>query len=113
GYGLAVLCEVLAGALTGGGCSNPANADRVVNGMLSVLLAPSFFQEDAAFAAEIERFIGWVKSSARTTPGGDILMPGEVEDRTKARRLRDGIDLDETTWGQIADTARSLGVAVP
>ena len=26
GYGLAILCEVLAGALTGGGCSNPANA---------------------------------------------------------------------------------------
>jgi uncharacterized oxidoreductase len=38
GYGLAVLCEVLAGALTGGGCSNPANAVRIVNGMLSIVL---------------------------------------------------------------------------
>ena len=26
--GVAVLCEVLAGGLTGGGCSNPANANR-------------------------------------------------------------------------------------
>ncbi len=40
GYGLGVLCEVLAGALTGGGCSNPANADRVVNGMLSIIIDP-------------------------------------------------------------------------
>ena len=25
-------------------------------------------------------------------------MPGEIEERTKARRLREGIDLDDTTW---------------
>ena len=110
GYGLAVLCEVLAGALTGGGCSNPVNANRVVNGMLSIILDTSFFQTDAAFAAEINRFIAWVKSSAKTTPDGEILMPGEIEERTKARRLREGIDIDETTLGQIRETARTVGL---
>ena len=55
GYGLAVLCEVLAGALTGGGCSNPANAGKVINGMLSIMLDPSFFQADPVFAGEIQR----------------------------------------------------------
>ena len=45
GYGLAVMCEVLAGALTGGGCSNPKNADRVVNGMLSIYLDPAVLPE--------------------------------------------------------------------
>src|SRR5262249_24082548 len=63
GYGLAVLCEVLAGALTGGGCSNPAKADRVLNGMLSIYLDPGRFQADAAFNAEVARLIAWVKSS--------------------------------------------------
>jgi uncharacterized oxidoreductase len=110
GYGLAVICEVLAGALTGGGCSNPANKERVVNGMLSIYLDPARFQADAAFAAEVDRFIAWVKSSEKATPGGEILMPGEIEERTKARRLRDGIDVDETTWSQIRDTATTLGV---
>ncbi len=110
GYGLAVLCEVLAGALTGGGCSNPVNANRVVNGMLSIILDSSFFQTDAAFAAEINRFIAWVKSSAKATPEGDILMPGEIEERTKARRLREGIDIDDTTVGQIRETVRSVGL---
>jgi len=43
----------MAGALTGGGCSNPQNADRVVNGMLSIFLDSTFFQADATFAAEI------------------------------------------------------------
>lgn len=110
GYGLGVICEVLAGALTGGGCSNPANAGRVVNGMLSIFLDRSFFQTEPAFAEEIQRFIAWVKSSATTTPGGAILMPGEIEERTKAQRQRDGIELDATTWGQLADTARAVGV---
>jgi uncharacterized oxidoreductase len=111
GYGLALLCEVLAGALTGGGCSNPHNADRVLNGMLSIYLDSRFFQADRAFAAEIERFIAWVKSSAKTSPDGAILVPGEIEERTKAQRLRDGIEIDGTTWSQIVETAKAVGLS--
>jgi uncharacterized oxidoreductase len=110
GYGLAVLCEMLAGALTGGGCSNPANADRVVNGMLSILLDASYFQSEPALAAEITRFVDWVKSAARATPEGAILMPGEIEEQTKAQRLRDGIAIDATTWAQILQTAAAVGL---
>ncbi len=110
GYGLAVMCEILAGALTGGGCSNPANANRLANGMLSIILDPSFFQSDSEFSAEIERFIGWVKSSDTVNEDGEILMPGEVEDRTMVSRLRDGIELDANTWSQIADAAKSVGI---
>ncbi len=110
GYGLAMLCEVLAGALTGGGCSNPVNAGRVVNSMLSIILDGSFFVSEPAFAAEISRFVAWVKSSAKTVPGGEILMPGEIEERTRERRLREGIELDATTWAQIEATAQSVGV---
>jgi hydroxycarboxylate dehydrogenase B len=112
GYGLAVLCEVLAGALTGGGCSDPKNADKVVNGMLSIYIDPTFLQNDRAFSAEIERFITWVKSSAKVTPTGDILMPGEIEERTKAQRSRDGIDIDETTWSQIVAAGASVGLSL-
>jgi uncharacterized oxidoreductase len=110
GYGLGILCEILAGALTGGGCSNPANKNRLANGMLSIILDPSRFQEDATFGAEVNRFIAWVKSSAKASPDGDILMPGEVEERTKAQRLRDGIPIDDTTWAQIREAASAVGL---
>jgi uncharacterized oxidoreductase len=110
GYGLGILCEILAGALTGGGCSNPANKGRLANGMLSILLDPSRFQDDAAFGAEVNRFIAWVKSSAKASPDGDILMPGEIEGRTKAQRLRDGIPIDDTTWAQLRDAAMAVGL---
>lgn len=110
GYGLGILCEVLAGALTGGGCSNPAHSDKVINGMLSILLDPTFFQSDTAFTAEIRRFIDFVKSSTKVHPDGDILMPGEIEERTKQRRLEQGIDIDDTTWSQITAAAQLVGL---
>src|SRR5215831_15277123 len=110
GYGLGIVAEVLAGALTGGGCSNPANANRLANGMFSIILDQNVFQPEAEFAAEIRRFIDWVKSAETTTPDGEILMPGEIEARNRRQRIRDGIELDETTWGQLVAVGRSLGI---
>ncbi len=112
GYGLGIITEILAGALTGGGASNPANANRLGNGMLSIYIDPKFFQDDQTFGAEVDRFIEWVKSSEKAQPGGEILMPGEIEENTKAKRLRDGIELDGNTWKAITDTCRSLNVPV-
>jgi hydroxycarboxylate dehydrogenase B len=112
GYGLGIIAEMLAGALTGGSCSNPENAGRVANGMLSIYLDPAAFGRTAEFAAEAQRFVEWVKSSETVTPDGEILMPGEIEQRNRARHLRDGIELDATTWGQIEGTAASLGVRI-
>jgi uncharacterized oxidoreductase len=111
GYALGVMIELFAGALTGGSCSNPANAWRVANGMLSVFLDRSFFATEAAFFDEVERYAAFVKASRPAAPGGEVLLPGEPESRTRARRLRDGIDLDDTTWEQIHETAGRLGVS--
>jgi uncharacterized oxidoreductase len=112
GYVLSVICEILAGALTGGGCSNPANpnARRVLNGMLTLLLDPGVFTPADSFAGEIQRFVEWVKASRPATPGGEILMPGEPEERTRAERLAKGLPLDDTTWSQLLETAASVGI---
>jgi uncharacterized oxidoreductase len=111
GYGLSVLVEVLAGALTGGSCSH-FGVDRLANNMLSIFLDPAFFQSTDVFSVEIQSLIAHVKSSRTVTPDGEILVPGEPEARTRARRTRDGIEIDDTTWDQLVNTARSLGVAV-
>jgi uncharacterized oxidoreductase len=110
GYALGMLAEMLAGALTGGGCSDPA-ADRVANSMLSIVLDPSVFRDAEEFARDVRRFIDYVRTSAPAEPGGEILMPGEPEERTRTRRLQEGIDLEDATWQQILDTCRSLGVS--
>jgi hydroxycarboxylate dehydrogenase B len=111
GYGLSVIAEVLAGALSGGSCSH-FGVDRVANNMLSIFFDPSFFQSLNGFSAEIDGFITHVKNSRTVLPDGEILMPGELEARTRARKLREGIEIDDTSWGQIVATDESLGVPV-
>jgi uncharacterized oxidoreductase len=111
GYGLSVMIEMLAGALTGGSCTNPKNSWRVINGMLSIVIDPLVLSTAEAFHCEVQRFIDFVRSSRTVTLDGEILMPGEIEQRTKARRLREGIEVDEVTWGQISAVRRTLGVA--
>jgi uncharacterized oxidoreductase len=109
GYGLSVIVEMLAGAMTGGSCSHP-DTKRIANNMFTILMDPDVFQAHEAFAAEVTRFIAYVKTSEKAAPGGDILMPGEPEERTRAHRLEHGIDLDDTTWDQLVATCRSLGI---
>jgi hydroxycarboxylate dehydrogenase B len=111
GYSLSVVAEVLAGALTGGACSH-FGVDRVANNMLSIILDPSVFVAEGALSAEIGGFIAHVKSSRTVTEGGEILMPGEPEARSRSRKLREGIEIDEKTWSQIVATSASLGVTV-
>jgi uncharacterized oxidoreductase len=112
GYGLSIFCEVLAGALTGGGSSHPDNpdADRVVNGMLSILIDPERMGGSAVMAADLDRLTAWVKASPPATPGGEILFPGEPERRTRARRLAEGLPLDANTLDQLRGAARRVGV---
>ena len=112
GYGLSIFCEVLAGALTGGGCSHPANpdADRVVNNMLSILIDPERMAGMATVATDLARLEGWVKASPPAKQGGEILFPGEPERRLKARRLAEGLPLDANTLDQLRTAARSVGV---
>ena len=109
GYALGMITELLAGVLTGGGCS-ATGVKRLSNGMLSIYVDPKALVTEHAYTAEIARYIDFVKSSRTVTPGGEILMPGEPEQRTRVTRTAQGIDLDETTWGQLVSTWESVGL---
>lgn len=111
GYGLGLIAEILAGALTGGGCSAPGKT-LLEQGMLSIYLDAEKLQSPTPLYEEIRRYVDFVKSSRPTSPGGEVLAPGDIENRNRAAR-RDGIELDETTWNQIVDAAKSVGVESP
>jgi hydroxycarboxylate dehydrogenase B len=113
GYGLALFVEVLAGALTGGGSGHPDNptADRPINNLLSILIDPERMAGTEALAADLERLCAYVTASPPATPGGEVLLPGEIERRTRAQRLADGIPLDPNTLDQLRGAARPVGVS--
>jgi uncharacterized oxidoreductase len=97
GFGMAFVMDVLAGALTGGGCSKPST-DRWGNSTLFMAINPSAFVGTEAFDGEVAGLVDYVKSS-RLAPGFDeILVPGEPEARERIRRGNDGIYLAERTW---------------
>lgn len=111
GSGLAIVADLLAGALTGSSCSNPEHAHRVVNGMLTILIDPTAFVSEDEFYQEAQRFLAYVKSSEKASQTDEILLPGEIESRTRDKRLQEGIHLDDQTWSQILGTSGSLGLS--
>jgi uncharacterized oxidoreductase len=114
GSGLAFICELLAGALTGGGTSGPVQArGRIANGMLSIFLSPAHFGTESAFRRAAQDYVAWVKSCRPAAPDGEVLAPGEPEARLRAQRVADGVPLQPEVWASLLACAERLGVAVP
>jgi hydroxycarboxylate dehydrogenase B len=113
GSGLAIVCELLAGALTGGWTIQPGHpqAGGIVNNMLSVIVDPDVFGDRRQLMGEIDALIGYVKSARPRAGFDEVLVPGEPERRRRAELLAHGIDVDERTWTEILGAARTLGLA--
>jgi uncharacterized oxidoreductase len=114
GFGLALMCELLGGALAAGMTQRDDDASkrRVLNGMFSVLLDPAALGERAVFERETLAFIDWVKASPPREGFPPVLVAGEPERASRARRTADGVPVDATTWQEILKAAASLGVDV-
>jgi len=113
GYGMALACELLGGALTGGGTWHyeESTKQRVMNGMLAVVIDPKRLGTAPAFEREARLFLDWLRKS-RPAPGFDrVRIAGEPERELKAKRSRDGIPVDETTWQEILRAADKVKLA--
>ncbi len=113
GFGLAVACELLGGALTGGGTTSHENKTqrRVLNGMLSVLIDPRKLGTMEAFERDARAYLKWMRAS-RPAPGSDrVRIAGEPEREMRAARERDGVPVDTETWNEIRAAAAKLELA--
>ena len=112
GYGMAVACELLGGALTGGRTwHGPATTKReVLNGMLTILIDPAKLGTKANFETEALAFVDWLRQSP-PAPGSDgVLIAGEPERAARARRQREGIVIDDQTWAEIVLAGQKVGL---
>ena len=112
GYALAVMCEILGGAVSGGQTTHAGSLQKSVeaifNSMTTIILDPQAF-DAPQMEEEAQAFIDWVKASPQA---GDqpILIPGEFEEAQRAERLSRGIPIDFTSWQQICEAAREAGM---
>lgn len=111
GFGLGLMVDLLAGALSGAGTSG-SDVPRGGNAFTLIALDPAAFGGREQFRAQADSLIAWVKS-ARPAPGfGEVLVPGEIERRETAQRTREGIPLADEIWTQLTDAAEQMGVGI-
>lgn len=111
GAGLGLICDIMAGALSGAGTLHPGTMEEGVycSNMLSVVIDPARLGGAANWVAELERGAGFLQGSPPRPGMGPVLLPGEAERRTAAERDRDGIPIDRTTWRLLAQTSAEVG----
>jgi uncharacterized oxidoreductase len=110
GYGLALACELLGGALTGGGTQHMPDQGkmRVLNGMLSILIDPAALGTAQTLAEQAEAFIAWEKASPAAAGVERVLIAGDPERAKRRERLAAGIAVDMTTWEEILAAGEML-----
>ena len=88
GFGLAVAMDAL-GALTAGIRSADA-----VSGYMFFAFKPDLFLSPGAYRQEVSRRIGAIKNTPRQIGVKEIRIPGERSYATRARLVREGIEID-------------------
>lgn len=109
GYGLAMIVDILGGALTGDGCGAMPGVP-VGNGLLIEVIDPAAFCTRQEFEHNVQAFIDYVRSSKTKQGVSEILLPGEPEMRTTRQRQQEGITIDDNTWQQLQAVADEVNV---
>jgi len=113
GYGMAVACELLGGALSGGGTwhRQPDMRREVLNGMVTILIDPQRLGTAESFEQEAAAFLDWLKQSPPAQGFDAVRIAGDPEREARVRRERDGIVVDDQTWAEIVAAGKKVGMS--
>jgi len=114
GYGLALMIDVLTGALSGGGFGSDVRGlysdTAVPNDCAHFFLAIDPDAFDPGFADRTLRLAEEIEATP-TRPGVDrVYLPGQLEQERSESALRDGVRLDGSVLAALHNTAENLGV---
>ncbi|WP_051325317.1 Ldh family oxidoreductase [Glycomyces tenuis] len=101
GYGLSVMIEIVGGLLSGAGISSLPGYDGTNGSVLLAVDIAAFLPADR-FREQTERFCRRLSASTPAHEDRSVLVPGELEARTRAHRLQHGIPLSTATWNELA-----------
>jgi len=115
GYGLAVLCELLGGALAGEWTAQPGNPrdNTIVNHMLMFVLDPAAFGGIGQFQHEVTAMIQYLHDTTPAKGFDRVRIPGEPELESMADRSAGGVPIDDNSWNGILKAAAVAGLDSP
>ena len=116
GSAIAIMMDVFSGALSGsafaGHVTNPYDPSKPADvGHFLVAIKPDLFMSIEEFKARMDYLYQRVVGSDKMTGVDRIYFPGEIEDRTKEKRLRDGIPLVAAEVQALNKEAERVGAA--
>jgi uncharacterized oxidoreductase len=110
GFGLSLLVDVMAGALSGAGCSTGAEAELEGNGVFIQIIDPMTFGPLRRFEDQVEALVTMLKGSKKAPDVAEISIPGERAAKERRIREKEGIPVDPPTWRQLVGIMDELGV---
>ena len=108
GFALNLMVDILSGGLSGAGCSGSAQRDG--QGVFVMVINIEAFTPFSQFVLSVTELVERIKALPKAEGFDEILIPGEPEWRQKARRLEEGILVDEATRQALTRVAEHLGV---
>ncbi|NPV69237.1 MAG: Ldh family oxidoreductase [Firmicutes bacterium] len=118
GYGISLMVDILAGALSGAGCLDGVGSlhhrmDRGQNvGFLLAAVNPAVISGDGCFEEAVRAVAAKVRSCPPAKGTERVLLPGEIEEETKRRRLADGIPVPRQVVADLEKEAGEMGIRV-
>ena len=109
GFGLGLAAEILGGLLTGYGASHMPDY-REGQGVFMIAIDVKAFIPLKKFCKEVDAFFKYVKAVPTDPKTKEILIPGELEYRTREIRERKGISVTEAVWTDIIAVAKKLNL---
>ncbi len=112
GYGLAVMCELLGGALAGEWTAQPENhrSHHIVNHMFTCVVDPAAFGGLDKFQHEVNAMVDYLHSTTPAKGFDKVRVPGEPERESMAERMVSGIPIDDNTWAGVMGAAKAAGM---
>ena len=111
GFGLAMMIEVLAGALSGAGVSQHDEARG--SGFSCLAIRIESFLPLAEFYEEMQALLAWVKDAPPVPGHAAVRYPGEPEELARQEALAKGVPLSAAIWERLGGCAAQCGVALP
>jgi LDH2 family malate/lactate/ureidoglycolate dehydrogenase len=114
GSGLSFMTDVLTGILSGSKFGLSVTQDETDNdvGHLMIAIDPEVIIPREVFQEKVQALIRNVKSATHA-PGQEVLIPGELEARRQAVRLREGVPVDRETIKALRALAQQMDVDFP
>ena len=110
GYGLAAIVEIFSGLLTGLGFGVEPSG-RHNDGCFMAVFKVSAFRNLETFKQEVTDFAKYLKDTPPAEGFKQVYYPGEVEFVKEQDRRKNGIPIEDATWGVLKKLATEFGIA--